>query len=97
LVDAVYVLYRCARETDHRRSDIGDYAAEMLSWIHPHVREQGGLSYFADSSRRYYYQAPMTKGVCLGDLHGTSLLLWAIAMCLELMEANALGWKIMKP
>jgi hypothetical protein len=97
LVDAVYVLYRCARESDHRRADVEAYAAEMLEWIRPHVREGGGLSYFEDSCRRYYYRAPVAKKICLGDLHGTSLLIWAIAMCLELLDANAGNWKIMRP
>jgi hypothetical protein len=97
LVDAIYVLYRCARECSHRRTEVQAYAQEMLSWIQPHVQSDGGLSYHAGQSQVHYYQLLVAKSWPVSDLHGTSLLIWAIAMCLELLEANALGWKVMRP
>ncbi len=55
LVDAIYVLYRCALQTDHRRLDIQAFCLQVLDMIIPHHHDEGGLSYRIGQSQTHYY------------------------------------------
>jgi hypothetical protein len=98
LVDAVYTLYRCAQLTTYRRKDIIRYGHQILKMIraHYHPRE-GGFSYFPGKSQTQYYGIPITKGLDTADIHGTVLLVWAVAMTLDLLEENIYHWRVIKP
>ena len=98
LVDAVYVLYRCARFTDHRRDDVRAYCALVRDMIGAHYRPaEGGFSYHVHASQTSYYGATITHGLPVADIHGTILLTWALAMLFELLDDTAIRWKVIRP
>ena len=98
LVDAVYVLHRCAASTHHRRSEIISFCRKIIEMIGRHfVPEEGGFSYYVGASQRSYYGVPISEGRPVADLHGTSLLVWALAMILELTGENTQNWRVIKP
>lgn len=86
LVDAAYVLYRCATQSSHRSADVRAYAAELLEMIRLHHSTDGGFSYWIGKSQTSYYGVPITSGMAVGDIHGTVLLTWAMAMMMRLMN-----------
>ena len=97
VVDAVYVLYRCALQTNYRRSAIGTYLQECLCMISQHTRADGGFSYDINQSQKWYYGLPITKGLKEGDIHGTILLIWAATMCAAVLYPGRLSWKVLRP
>lgn len=97
LVDMVYVLYRCLLYTNHRKSEVIQYLLSILDMIKHHYNSDGGFSYFVGRSQTSYYNIRISKGLPESDLHGTLLLTWAIAMILEMLEENQLGWRVLKP
>ncbi|MEO1590769.1 MAG: hypothetical protein AAFU71_05695 [Cyanobacteria bacterium J06632_22] len=97
LVDAVYVLYRCAQQTDHRRMDIQDYCRAVLALIDQHLNPDGGFSYFVGRSQTHYYSVPIAQGAAVSDIHGTCLMVWALAMLFELLNVETRRWHVIKP
>ena len=97
LVDAVYVLYRCLRETDHRRAGARDHCRQALRRIGRHAHTDGGFSYRARSSQRTYYGIPITEGWAVSDVHGTCLLTWALSMIAEILDENPHNWQVIRP
>jgi hypothetical protein len=97
LVDAIYVLHRCAVQSEHRRKEVRDYSAAVLDMIRAHQRGDGGFSYSSDRAQTSYYGAPISEGRCEGDIHGTCLLSWALAMILENLEEDVDGWEVIRP
>ncbi|RMD57419.1 MAG: hypothetical protein D6828_03725, partial [Nitrospirae bacterium] len=97
LVDAVYVLYRCLKETDYRRKDVQKYASELLSMIMKHHNDDGGFSYYIGRSQMDYQGFPVSKGLKESDIHGTCLLTWAVAMVAHIMEYREYPWQVIKP
>ncbi len=97
LVDAVYVLYRCLQESSYRRADVRDYCCRILEMIKQHHNADGGFSYSIGRSQTEYYGVPISHGLRESDIHGTCLLTWAVAMILEIADANARGWRVIKP
>ncbi|WP_119065820.1 hypothetical protein [Aggregatilinea lenta] len=98
LVDAVYVLYRCAQQTEHRRDDIRTYCTQLLNMIERHyVPQEGGFSYNVGASQTVYYGVTITRGEPVADIHGTILLTWALTMIFELLGANPDGWRVIRP
>ncbi len=97
LVDTVYVLYRCQLSTDYRKTDVVAYLRTVMNMIKSHYNTDGGFSYFMNRSQTNYYNIRISRGFPESDLHGTLLLTWAIAMILEIMEDNRLGWRVLKP
>ena len=98
LGDTVYVLYRCAQQTDFRRKDIKNYFKEILKMIEAHfLADEGGFSYQIGKSQTSYYGLPITQGLPTADIHGTVLLTWALAMIFELIEDTNMNWLIIRP
>lgn len=97
LVDAVYVLWQCRKYTGHRQEEVARYALSLLPSIRRHQREGGGFSYFPQRSQTHYYGIPITMGQLVGDIHGTILLCWAIAMIRELIDDAGPPWRIIRP
>lgn len=98
LVDAVYVLYRCSQQTSYRRKDVLAFCDQVLNMIYPHfVLSEGGFSYYVGASQTTYYGVPITDGNSVADIHGTVLLMWALAMIFELGEYLQLQWKVIRP
>ncbi len=98
LVDAVYVLYRCALQTEHRRLEVEQYLEKVLEMIASHyVEEDGGFSYHVGRSQTSYYGVPISRGLPCADLHGTLLLCWALAMIDRVSGKLNLNWNVIKP
>ena len=96
LVDAVYVLYRCLRQTEHRKTEVQQYCLNILDMIAQHENGDGGFSYAIGKSQTHYYGVPISKGFAESDLHGTVLLAWALAMLSEILEYHESAWKVIK-
>ncbi len=98
LVDAIHVLHRCALQTEHRRRDIQAFCLQVLDMVISHYHADGGLSYrIGQSQTHYYYGTVISKGLNVGDIHGTCLLMWGLAMILELLDENEPGWQVIRP
>lgn len=97
LVDVIYVLHRCRMQTNHRLKEIQSYCGDVLQIIQLHYHNEGGFSYKVGASQTHYYGAEITKGFNLADIHGTCLLSWAVAMILEILEEDCLGWQVIRP
>jgi len=97
LVDAIYVLYRCCLTCDHRRAEVKNYALDVLDMIFRHRCPDGGLSYGLKHSQTSYYGLPTSDGRREGDIHGTILLTWALAMILAILEDNPPHWRVIRP
>lgn len=98
IVDIVYVLYMCAKETTHKRTEIVHYLDEIELLISKHYQlYTGGFSYFYQKSQNYYYGLTISKGINTGDLHGTTLLLWAYSMINYIKENEYTELRLIKP
>tara|TARA_A100001015_G_scaffold30928_1_gene34460 strand:- start:11088 stop:12203 length:1116 start_codon:yes stop_codon:yes gene_type:complete len=96
IVDMVYVLYRCSKESDYRKEDIQTYFEEIKNQINLHYHPSlGGFSYFQSKSQNFYYGLKITDGNNEADLHGTTLLLWAYSMIENFNGSKK--YKVIKP
>ena len=98
IVDTVYVLYRTTKETDYKSDDINEYLIKIIDVIEKHYFYGiGGFSYFVNKSQTKYYGANIADGKNEPDIHGTTLLIWALSMILEITGDSLLNWKVIKP
>lgn len=97
LVDTVYVLYRCLQQTEYQKLKIQAYCTQILDMIKQHQQPDGGFSYYLGQSQTTYYGIPISQGLPISDIHGTCLLAWALAMLLEILDNNLVGWQVIKP
>lgn len=98
LVDIVYVLYMCQKQTNYRKSEIVSYLNNIISVIYLHYfPDQYGFSYFVNKSQTHYYGVKFSKGLSTPDIHGTTLLVWALSMILEIIEFDKFKWTPLKP
>ena len=97
IVDIVYVLYKCSLITDYKKKDIDNYFDIVLFEIMKHyLKGDKGFSYFIDKSQTYYYGLKITTGMNTADIHGTTLLLWAISM-IDNFKHGSNRFNILKP
>ena len=98
LVDIVYVLYMCSKDTSYRKKDIDTYFLDILEKIFLNFKPQdGGFSYFTKKSQTHYYGVKITEGLDTADIHGTTLLLWALSMIYTFKEEESLKFNLIKP
>ena len=97
LVDIVYVLYRCSLQTTYKRDDVINYLKDLISLIKHHSFEDGGFSYFINKSQTHYYGLRISNGPNLPDLHGTTLLVWALSMIFNTINPDESNWNVLKP
>ena len=98
LVDIIYVIFQCSKVTNYKKKEIINYVSEILKIIKNHYfRETGGFSYFLNKSQTHYYGVKISKGLNHPDIHGTTLLIWALSMIREILEPENNNWKILKP
>lgn len=98
IVDVVYVLYKCSKQTEYKKKEIIQYFESLEPIIFKHYFEdEGGFSYFVNKSQTHYYGVEVTKGKNLPDIHGTLLLVWAISMMEEIRELDRFNLKVIKP
>lgn len=98
IVDIIYVLYMCAKETTYKRKEILEYIDDIELLISKHYQiNSGGFSYFIQKSQNYYYGLTISKAYNTADLHGTTLLLWAYSMINFIKQSDDTELKIIKP
>ena len=97
IVDIVYVLYKCSLITDYKKKDIDNYFDIVLFEImKQYLKGDKGFSYFIDKSQTHYYGLKITTGMNTADIHGTTLLLWAISM-IDNFKHGSNRFNILKP
>lgn len=97
LVDAIYVLYRCQQQTEHRQADQEEFLLRMVQQLTDHFNPlDGGFSYHVGRNQTHIHGVRIAKPQPISDLHGTVLLTWASAMILHMLDANK-EWRIIKP
>lgn len=93
VVDWVYVVYRSLQQTDHRRAEVQQECLKIVDLIRTHWSRDRGFSYSPGQAQTGYYGATISFGLDEGDLHGSCLLTWALAMIVEILEWPLPGWK----
>ncbi|MTI11401.1 hypothetical protein [Curvivirga aplysinae] len=95
-VDLMFVLQIASKHTDYRREEIKKIAFEALPVIKQHIQPDGGLCYSLDGTQRNYYGMKVSKGLPnIGDMHGTKLFTWSIALIADILGwREELGWRL---
>tara|TARA_Y100000816_G_scaffold64403_1_gene42666 strand:- start:7882 stop:8985 length:1104 start_codon:yes stop_codon:yes gene_type:complete len=98
IVDVIYVLYKCLQQSDYKKSEIKDYVEKLIPKIMSHYKEEeGGFSYYQNKSQEFYYGVKITNGLNEADIHGTTLLTWALSMIFSILGEPYPKWNIIKP
>jgi len=98
IVDIVYVLKRCSDVTNYKREQINDYFINIENIIAEHYfQEIGGFSYYKNKSQIYYYGLKISQGKNEPDLHGTTLLTWAISLIYDFRNPEQKEFNLLKP
>jgi len=84
VVDFIYVLTKCLKQSEYRRNEIHDVLLKLLGEINIlyHEKEKG-FSYYKNKSQTHYYGVKITNGSNYADIHGTLLCVWALNMILD--------------
>tara|TARA_B100001057_G_C22869397_1_gene958110 strand:+ start:7739 stop:8857 length:1119 start_codon:yes stop_codon:yes gene_type:complete len=98
IVDIVYVLYMCSKNNTYRRKEIELYFNNVDEIIYKHYFfDDGGFSYFQNKSQLYYYGLNITSGLNKPDIHGSTLLLWALSLMTDFRKNSDIKINILKP
>ena len=99
VLDRLFVVHKCRMEMlGYRSAEIERFALEALVEIDGYRQKDGGFSFYRDRAQRSYYGALTSLGGRQGDMHGTVMFTWAIAMVLDLLGIRAkLGWHLSRP
>tara|TARA_Y100000389_G_C17470258_1_gene529832 strand:- start:10032 stop:10970 length:939 start_codon:yes stop_codon:yes gene_type:complete len=98
IVDYVYVLYRCSKQTDFKKKEILQIFDESIGEIKKlYYKNLNGFSYFKNKSQTHYYGVKISDGNNVPDLHGTLLCTWALLMILDTTENLKSDYKLIKP
>jgi len=97
IVDLVYVLYRCSKETEYRKKDIMLFFENVLLILKKHLHNDGGFSYFENLNQTHYYDIKIADQKNQADIHGTLLCLWAVVMIMDFTENDIFSYKIIRP
>ena len=96
IVDTVYVLFKCFQQSQYKREEINHYFNNVKIIISEHFNaEYNSFSYYKEKSQDYYYGLKITEGRKEPDIHGTTLLLWAMSMIYNFQGKKE--YKIIKP
>lgn len=84
----IYVLYYACKILDcrYRLPEIQAFARNRLETYFRHYHPQHkGFSFYPQKANDIYYGARITRGLNEPDIHGTSLLIWGIAIIIDLL------------
>ena len=96
IVDIIYVLYKCTNQSNYKKNEVVEYLNKLKKIIRKNYHpEYGAFSYFSGKSQTHYYGLKISKGFNTPDIHGTTLLLWALTMIYNL-NGNT-EFKVIKP
>ncbi len=98
IVDVVYVLYKCLEQSDYKKHEIEGYVEKLIPKIMSHYKQDdGGFSYYMNKSQDYYYGVKITDGRNEADIHGTTLLTWALSMIFSILGEPYPKWNVIRP
>ncbi len=97
IVDYVYVLYKCWKQTSYRKDEIIVVFKEILELFNNLNYHNGGFSYFPSKSQSHYYGVEVTKGLNTPDIHGTILITWALVLIYDFLEESNDKYNVIKP
>tara|TARA_B100000902_G_scaffold59643_1_gene66765 strand:- start:48554 stop:49660 length:1107 start_codon:yes stop_codon:yes gene_type:complete len=98
IVDYIYVLYRCTKQTDYRKKDVLQKLNDSIYQIKELYKDfEKGFSYFKNKSQTHYYGVTISSGLDTSDIHGTLLCNWGLIMILDANEVLDAKYKIIKP
>lgn len=99
IVDYIYVLYKCSLFSDHRNDEVLNVFSTMLKDIEElYVAKDKAFSYFKSKSQTHYYGVEITDGRKQADIHGTTLIIWALAMLRDQLDSKKINKiNIIKP
>jgi hypothetical protein len=85
------VVRECRRgcPQDYRTEDIVSLAERALLEIATFRKTDGGFSFYSDHAQTHYYGARVSKGFAVSDIHGAAMMVWATAICLELIGGSS--------
>jgi len=95
LVDAVYVLHQSA--SGEPSPKVRAYLHHVIEMIRRHGHDDGGFSFYTRRAQHNYYGVPISRGLDESDIHGTCLLVWALAMIWKLLAPETAAWKTIRP
>lgn len=96
IVDIIYVLYKCTIQSNYKKNEVTKYLNKLKKIIRENYHpDQGAFSYFKNKSQTHYYGIKISKGHNTPDIHGTTLLLWALTMIYNLNGDSK--FKVIKP
>jgi len=94
-LDLAYVLYICGKHSSYRQNEIRKFASERLNVIANYCRDDGAFSFLPERMGPHYKGIRVSKGLVESDIHGTSLLVWTIALLAELLGIRQkIGWSL---
>lgn len=96
LVDAIYVLHQCLAPGEASAA-VRDYCRQILAQIAQHRHADGGFSFHRGRAQTVYYGVRISRGLPEGDIQGTCLLLWALAMIWRVLEPESASWEVFRP
>ena len=98
IVDVIYVLFKCFEQTDYKKNEIKDYIEKLIPKIMIHYKkDEGGFSYYSNKTQEFYYGVKISEGKDEADIHGTTLLTWALSMAFLILGHPYPSWRIIKP
>lgn len=98
IVDFVYVLYMCSKQTDYKKKEVNKVLENLLNdLLQLYHYKEGAFSYYKNMSQTHYYGIKITEGNNTPDIHGTTLCLWALIMILENLELSKDNLSTIKP
>ncbi len=98
IVDVIYVLFKCNEQIEYKKTEIKNYVEKLIPTIMSHYKkEEGGFSYYVNKSQEFYYGVKISEGKNEADLHGTTLLTWALSMIFSILGNPYPRWSVIKP
>ena len=97
IVDFIYVLYKCSKQSSYRHDDVKKTFTEVLVLFEKLSFENSGFSYFPSKSQTHYYGVNVSKGVNAPDIHGTILSTWALVLIYDFINDSNEKYNIIKP
>ncbi len=87
-VNLAFCLSSCLTHSDYRSKDITNYLLRLLErWKNLYFFEQfNGFSFYQNRSQNYYYDAKVSKGLNVPDMHGTAMFILGFEKVLKALK-----------
>ena len=98
IVDYVYVLYKCSKQDDHRKSEIKKLFIDLLNDIMVLYKPKIKGFHILKIDRKLIITGHQSrKGENTADIHGTTLCIWAVNTILDTLGHLDNEFNIIKP